>query len=264
MPQWLEVSIDSVRTVADARRYSVIVLKEQGGDRYLHVWTGPCEGALIAAHRKGVPHGRPLTFDLMKTLAEAGGLHIDQVAVTGMKDGVFLGAIAARRDGAGNEPIEIDCRPSDAINLAIRMHLPVFVNAEVMDAAGKPTPEVSGGKKLRNRRLAGVLAGALVWGLLAAVLSWEPGGENPPPQLLLFVPAGLLLGMLQGMVEGVAVRAVGTAVLLSVVWGARSGWTGAAAGAVLGFVAEPVIRRLGKAISSAMRRDAGAPPGESS
>ena len=263
MPQRVEVSIDSVQAVAGARRYHVVVLKEKDGDRYLHVWTGPCEGALIAAHRKGVPHGRPLTFDLMKTLAEAGGLHVDHVAVTGIKEGVFLGAIAARKDGAGNEPIEIDCRPSDAINLAIRMDLPVFVNAEVMDAAGKTTPEVSRGGMLRNRKLAGVLAGALVWGLLAAVLSWEPGGPNSASQMILYVPAGVLLGMLQGMIEGIAVRAVGTAVLLSVVWGARSGWMGAAAGAVLGFVAEPVIRGLAKAVSSAMRRTAGPPPGES-
>lgn len=263
MPQQVEVAVESVQTVADARRYYVVVLKEKDRERYLHIWTGPCEGALIEAHRKGVPHGRPLAFDLMKTLAEAGGLLIDHVAITGVKEGVFLGTIAGRKDGGGNEPFEIDCRPSDAINLAIRMHLPVFVNAEVMDAAGKPTPEVSGGGTLRKRKLAGVLAGALVWGLLAAALSWEPGGENPPPQLLLFVPAGVLLGMLQGMVEGIAVRAVGTAVLLSVVWGARSGWTGAAAGAVLGVLAEPVVRRLGKAASSAMRRGTGAPPGKS-
>ena len=263
MPQRVEVVNKSIQTVDGARRYHVVVLEEQGGDRYLHVWTGPCEGALIAAHRKGLPHGRPLTFDLMKTLAEAGGLHVDHAAVTGMKEGVFLGAIAARKDGAGNEPIEIDCRPSDAINLAIRMDLPVFVNAEVMDAAGKTTPEVSRGGMLRNRNLAGVLAGALVWGLLAAVLSWEPGGPNSASQMILYVPAGVLLGMLQGMIEGIAVRAVGTAVLLSVVWGARSGWMGAAAGAVLGFVAEPVIRGLAKAVSSAMRRAAGPPPGES-
>jgi bifunctional DNase/RNase len=41
------------------------------------------------------------------------------------------------------EPREIDCRPSDAIALAVRTKVPIFIAEEVMDVAGvEPEPDM--------------------------------------------------------------------------------------------------------------------------
>jgi bifunctional DNase/RNase len=264
MPQLIEVTIDSIQAVVNKRQYYVVVLKEQSRDRYLHIWTGPCEGALIETYRKGNQHGRPLAFDLMKTLVDIGGLHIDHIAITDVKGQLFFGTISVNRDDTGSEPIEIDCRPSDAINLAIRLEVPIFASFDVMDKAGKPSREVISSKLPKKLKQRSVLVSVLVWALLGGVLSWEPGGANHLSQLILYVPVGALLGTLQGLVDSVVVRAISTAILLSVVWGARFGWIGAIAGAVLGGLVEAVIRRLGKVVFSATRHDTDATAGESS
>lgn len=264
MPQLIEVIIDSIQVVVNKRQYYVVVLKEQSRDRYLHIWTGPCEGALIETHRKEIQHGRPLTFDIMKTLVDIGGLHIDHIAITDVKDHLFFGTISANRGDTESESIEIDCRPSDAINLAIRLGVPIFVSLDVMDKAGKPSREVMGGKLPKKLKQRGLLVSVLVWTLLGVVLSWEPGGTNHLSQLILYVPVGALLGTLQGLVDSSVVRAISTAILLSVVWGARFGWMGAIAGAVLGGLVEAVTRRLGKMVFSATHHDTDATAGESS
>lgn len=91
----------------------------------------------MALHLAEVATPRPLTYDFMAKLLAAGALHIDKVAITALHQEVFYATLWVR---AGNRVQEIDARPSDAINLALRVRAPIFVDPELL-AQRSLTPE---------------------------------------------------------------------------------------------------------------------------
>jgi RNA polymerase sigma factor (sigma-70 family) len=115
----------------------VVLLKEHEGERILPIWVGLGEGSALALHLAEVPTPRPMTYELMAKLLEVGALFIEKVAVTRLHEEVFYAALWVR---AGTRMYEIDARPSDAINLALRLRVPIFVNSEVF-ARCSLTPE---------------------------------------------------------------------------------------------------------------------------
>ena len=119
-----------------SKRY-VVLLKEGNGERALPIWIGSFEAEAIVLSMKQAKIPRPLTFDLMKTLLELGDLRVTRIEINRLHETVFYAnMIVKTRDGTS----EIDCRPSDALNLAVRLEVPIFVAAEVMQAnSQKPT-----------------------------------------------------------------------------------------------------------------------------
>lgn len=101
------------------------------GDRKLPIVIGPCEAASIAYALSGQRHDRPLTHDLMRTILERTGLDIDRVVIDDLWRGVFYGKIVLK-DSSGDELV-VDCRPSDAIAMAVRTDSPVFVAEGILD-----------------------------------------------------------------------------------------------------------------------------------
>jgi hypothetical protein len=76
---------------------------------------------------------RPLTHDLLKNIFTALNAHIVRVEVSDLHDDTFFGSIVAEANG---QTVTIDARPSDALNLAVRAHVPILVARSVMDSAG--------------------------------------------------------------------------------------------------------------------------------
>jgi uncharacterized protein len=114
-----------------------VLLKEREGERILPISVGLDEGNAIAQHLAEVATPRPMTYDFMAKLLEVGKQHIERVAVTKLHDRTYYATLWVR---AGDRVHEIDARPSDAINLALRMQAPIFIEPEAF-ARGSPTPE---------------------------------------------------------------------------------------------------------------------------
>jgi hypothetical protein len=76
---------------------------------------------------------RPLTHDLLKSVFSTFNAKILRIEIIALKDDIFYGNIVADAD---QKIIDIDARPSDAIALAVRAHVPILVGQDVMDAAG--------------------------------------------------------------------------------------------------------------------------------
>lgn len=118
--------------------HRVVLLKEQvqeeGGERLLPIWVGPFEAEAVIVHLLGPAPMRPLTFDLMKTLLSIGDMKLTRATVSRLHERVYYGTLAVQN--ANGDDHEIDCRPSDAINLAVRMSAPIFVAPEVMEQQG--------------------------------------------------------------------------------------------------------------------------------
>jgi RNA polymerase sigma factor (sigma-70 family) len=124
-----------------SRSLRIVLLREKGGDRVLPIWIGAAEGDALALQLTGGTMPRPLTADLMASLLEASGGAVERVAVNSLRDKTFYAVITL---SAGGRASEIDARPSDALNLAVRVGAPVYVDPEIMDASGMRGGEVLG------------------------------------------------------------------------------------------------------------------------
>ena len=76
---------------------------------------------------------RPLTWDLLKNSITGVGGGVSRVEVVAMREETFYGNIVVELD---DQTINIDARPSDALALAVRTHVPVLVSRAVMDSVG--------------------------------------------------------------------------------------------------------------------------------
>jgi bifunctional DNase/RNase len=146
----IEVIIDSIR-VSLMSQHRVVVLKDMNSERYLPIWIGPCEAEAITVKLQEVPAPRPLTHDLLRSVIREMGGKIVHILINDLRQEVYYARIVV--DIAG-EQLEIDSRPSDAIALAVRANVPIFVADTVMDkAATEPDEDVE--KEAANDMLTG-------------------------------------------------------------------------------------------------------------
>ena len=128
----IELVIDSIRV--GLRHYRrVVVLKEKDADRYLPIWIGADVADAIAFRLQDVSVPRPQTHDLVTNLISELGGTVVSVVISDLKDDTFFARIHVEHNG---RTIEIDSRPSDAIAVAVRAEVPMFVSEEVLERAG--------------------------------------------------------------------------------------------------------------------------------
>ena len=127
----IEVTIDSVR-VSLMSPQRIVILRENGTERFLPIWVGPYEAEAITVALQEVEVSRPMTHDLLKNVFNIFNALLVRVEIHTLKEDIFFGNIVAELDG---KVINIDSRSSDAIALANRAHIPIMVAKEVMDSA---------------------------------------------------------------------------------------------------------------------------------
>lgn len=121
-----EVTVAGIRMV-EASNDIVLLLAEQG--RQLPIWIGSPEAAAIALAQQGVRPSRPLTHDLVIDILQALHAPCERVEITRLEEGTFYAELVL---GNGSR---ISARPSDAVAVALRAKVPIFVADEVLDAA---------------------------------------------------------------------------------------------------------------------------------
>jgi len=136
MLDMVEVVIDSIR-VSLMSQQRIVILRQASAERYLAIWIGIYEAEAITLALQEVEVSRPLTWDLLRNVFNSLNARILRVEVVSLKDETFFGNIVAEVDG---RLLNIDSRPSDALALAVRAHVPIYVARPVMDTAGI-TPE---------------------------------------------------------------------------------------------------------------------------
>lgn len=135
----VEVTIDSIR-VSLMSQHRIVILKDVDSDRFLPIWIGPYEAEAITVSLQQMEVSRPLTHDLLRNVLNTLGAEILRINITELKDDVFFARIIMQVNG---QEIEVDSRPSDALALSVRAHVPVFVSEEVMrEAASVPEDEL--------------------------------------------------------------------------------------------------------------------------
>lgn len=136
--EMIEVTIDSIR-VSLVSHHRIVVLKDHDG-RYLPIWIGPFEADAITVALQGTDVARPLTHDLLKNVISETGATASHIFVSDLRDEIFFARLIL--DVSGRH-VEVDSRPSDAIALAVRFKIPIYVAEGVMDrAAILPSPNL--------------------------------------------------------------------------------------------------------------------------
>ena len=105
-----------------------LILKEVNGNRRLPIIIGAAEAQSIALEMEGIKPPRPLTHDLIKNIITSFGSELSDIVIDELRDGTFYAKLNI-------DSRLIDSRPSDAIALAVRYGVQIFVAAAVMDEA---------------------------------------------------------------------------------------------------------------------------------
>ena len=145
MSQMIEVVIESLR-VSLTNQQRIVVLRELSIDRYLPIWIGPFEAESITIALQEIEIARPQTHDLMKNLLGVLGARLMRVEISALRDDVFYGNLVLDING---DTVNVDARPSDALALAVRAHVPILVAQDIMEKAGivpEETIETPGGE----------------------------------------------------------------------------------------------------------------------
>lgn len=141
MPRFIEVEIDSIR-VSLMSQHRIVILKDIESERFLPIWIGPYEAEAITVSLQQMEVARPLTHDLLRNVFQTLKAEVRQVNITELREDVYYAHILVSING---ELVEIDSRPSDALALAVRVHVPIFVEETVMEeAAAEPDTSVEG------------------------------------------------------------------------------------------------------------------------
>ena len=127
-------TVESVRVHVLTGQH-VVLLQARESNRLLPIWIGPDQAHSIATRIAGIASERPLTHDLMMDMLSKLGAEITRIVVRDLVSdesggGIFHGSLFLQ---LGEKEIEIDCRPSDAIALAVRCTARILVADTVLD-----------------------------------------------------------------------------------------------------------------------------------
>jgi len=98
----------------------------------LPIIIGAFEAQAIALELEGISPPRPLTHDLLKSVITNVGATVLEVVIDELRDNTFFAKIILDVSTIENS---VDARPSDAIALAVRTGVPIYVEEEVMRVA---------------------------------------------------------------------------------------------------------------------------------
>ena len=134
MTKRLAAELEGIRVEVPSNIPVMLIREIDDSRRVIPIYIGEAEASSISVALRGVGPDRPLTHDLMlNTISEMGG-EVVMVVVTDVKEHTYFANIHISVDGVERV---ISARPSDAIALAVRAEVPVFVESDLMDKVGK-------------------------------------------------------------------------------------------------------------------------------
>ncbi len=127
----MDVEVELSRIIInETSDQQIIVLKERNGTRAFPIVIGIVEIFAIDRRLKGITPPRPMTHDLLASVIESLGAHIERIVIDDLRSHTFYAKIHLHVDGRS---VIVDSRPSDAIALCAAIKAPIFVAEHVFD-----------------------------------------------------------------------------------------------------------------------------------
>ena len=108
----------------------IVVLHDLDNRKALPIWIGSAEASAIIRCIEGLVVARPMTHDLATNIIEKTGYILEKVEINDVEKETYYATLYLTKEG--EETLEIDARPSDAIAMAMRAEAPIFVTANVL------------------------------------------------------------------------------------------------------------------------------------
>jgi bifunctional DNase/RNase len=116
--------------VCQAPHGGAFVLLRDSIGRNLPIWIDETQALSIHLALEGNTPSRPMTHDLMKLLVERLGGSVEYILVDDLYNNVYYAKLEVKQ---GERTSQIDCRPSDAIAVAVRFKVPIYVADHVLE-----------------------------------------------------------------------------------------------------------------------------------
>ena len=114
----------------------VIFLSRKDSQKLLPIFVGPVEAQSISTVLSKQKSKRPLTHDLLRIFIEKTDYSLSNVIITHMKQETYFSMITFQKKKflkRKSDKIEVDCRPSDGIAMALRFKVPIYINKELFE-----------------------------------------------------------------------------------------------------------------------------------
>lgn len=109
----------------------IVVLNDLENRRALPIWIGSAEASSIIRKIENIPSTRPMTHDLFLSFSESTGYEITKIEINDVDEQTYFSTIYLYNPNLDKEA-QIDARPSDAIAIAIRAEVPIYVTEAVL------------------------------------------------------------------------------------------------------------------------------------
>jgi len=116
--------------IQETSEQQIIVLREKQGERAFPISIGIGEALAIKHRLDGLVMPRPMTHDLVVNVIREMGGELERVVINDLREHTFIANLQIRR---GEEVIDVDSRPSDAIAVGVALKTPIFVAEHVLD-----------------------------------------------------------------------------------------------------------------------------------
>ncbi len=128
----IEFTVSDINNAQAPSEAYALILKEKEGERLLPILIGMNEARAIVLEMNKMKPKRPTPHDLFLRLSEVCKVYAGYVVIHKFEEGVFYADIHFRRENG--EVFTIDSRTSDAVVLALKCNIPVYVEEEVLEA----------------------------------------------------------------------------------------------------------------------------------
>lgn len=126
----MSVSEATTHVDGDEREFFLLLFKEKTGNRMLPVFIGSYEARSILIAKHGVKLERPLVYDLLVNILKNNDICIREIRIVRKSGETYYSQLVLDVDG---EEQLYDCRTSDAVSLAVRVSIPIFVDDSILE-----------------------------------------------------------------------------------------------------------------------------------
>lgn len=117
-----------------ASRYLMLLQDNMEKERYLQIYIGDKEGETVASWERNIVPPRPMTYDLITEILNlSDNVVLEKILIDGCNQDVFYAKMYFNVNGL--EKV-IDCRPSDAIAIGLKMNVPIYAESCVLEKHG--------------------------------------------------------------------------------------------------------------------------------
>lgn len=118
--------------ILQTHAYTVVILA--GKDKRFAIYMDPGMGKTLQLYLTNAEKKRPLTHDLFSMVLKGFDIRIKQIVINDLQDTVYFARLFLEvNHGPIRQILEIDCRPSDCITMALMHNAPVYCTREVLD-----------------------------------------------------------------------------------------------------------------------------------